>query len=59
MAIFITTTTYIVMVFVAGATVMRDATGDIEDVVNGTLIAMNCTGKYYSLISKNIYDLSQ
>ena len=32
------------MLFVAGATVVRDATGFVHDTANGSMAFMNCTG---------------
>ncbi|GAB0099647.1 bumetanide-sensitive sodium-(potassium)-chloride cotransporter [Sergentomyia squamirostris] len=43
LAIAITTASYVIMALCAGATVVRDATGNITDVVNGTLEFVNCT----------------
>ncbi|XP_059613591.1 bumetanide-sensitive sodium-(potassium)-chloride cotransporter isoform X2 [Phlebotomus argentipes] len=43
LAIGITTASYVVMALCAGATVVRDATGNVTDVVNGTLEFVNCT----------------
>ncbi|XP_055703253.1 bumetanide-sensitive sodium-(potassium)-chloride cotransporter isoform X2 [Phlebotomus papatasi] len=43
LAIAITTASYVIMALCAGATVLRDATGNITDVVNGTLEFVNCT----------------
>lgn len=43
LAIFITTLSYVIIAIVVGATVARDATGNIEDVINGTLMTVNCT----------------
>ncbi|XP_023294642.2 bumetanide-sensitive sodium-(potassium)-chloride cotransporter isoform X1 [Lucilia cuprina] len=44
LAILITTITYLIMVVIAGATVARDATGDVADMVNGSFAFLNCTG---------------
>lgn len=35
------------MVLMAGATVARDATGDVADMVNGSFAFLNCTGSKY------------
>uniref|UniRef100_A0A1L8DEN0 Putative k+/cl-cotransporter kcc1 n=2 Tax=Nyssomyia neivai TaxID=330878 RepID=A0A1L8DEN0_9DIPT len=43
LAIVITTASYVIMALCAGATVLRDATGNATDVVNGTLEFVNCT----------------
>ena len=43
MAIFITSVTYILMAVVVGATVARDASGHIEDTLNGSLAFLDCT----------------
>ncbi|XP_067646757.1 bumetanide-sensitive sodium-(potassium)-chloride cotransporter isoform X2 [Eurosta solidaginis] len=42
-AILITTATYLVMVLICGATVARDATGNITDAINGSFAFLNCT----------------
>lgn len=34
------------MVFITGATVYRDASGDVQDIVNGSMDFINCTGIY-------------
>lgn len=47
LAILITTVTYLIMVVMAGATVARDATGDIADMANGSFAFLNCTGSKY------------
>ncbi|KAH8380360.1 hypothetical protein KR009_010176 [Drosophila setifemur] len=41
-AIVITTATYLIMVLQCGATVVRDATGNITDVLNGTFAFLDC-----------------
>lgn len=41
MAILLTTLSYLLMAFIAGFTVSRDATGNVEDFLNGTF--KNCT----------------
>lgn len=41
MAIVLTTASYLIMAVIAGATVTRDATGDVADFLNGTFT--NCT----------------
>ncbi|XP_053954948.1 bumetanide-sensitive sodium-(potassium)-chloride cotransporter isoform X1 [Anastrepha ludens] len=43
LAILISTATYLLMVFICGATVARDATGDVLDLVNGSYAFLNCT----------------
>ncbi|XP_066244709.1 bumetanide-sensitive sodium-(potassium)-chloride cotransporter [Euwallacea similis] len=45
LAILITTTSYLVMVIFAGCTVLRDASGDVTDLINGNLswCKPNCT----------------
>lgn len=35
------------MVVIAGATVARDATGNVADMVNGSFAFLNCTGSKY------------
>lgn len=47
LAIFISTATYILMVFVSGATVVRDATGQLADALNGSTAFLDCAGKSY------------
>ena len=42
LAIFITTLSYVGFAIICGATVLRDASGDVADFFNGTLT--NCTG---------------
>nr|XP_017034240.1 solute carrier family 12 member 1 isoform X1 [Drosophila kikkawai]XP_017034241.1 solute carrier family 12 member 1 isoform X1 [Drosophila kikkawai] len=42
LAIIITTGTYLIMVLQCGATVARDATGNLTDVVNGSFAFLNC-----------------
>lgn len=42
LAIFITSVTYILMAVAVGATVARDATGHIEDTLNGSLAFLDC-----------------
>lgn len=41
-AIIITSATYIAMAIVTGATVARDATGNPQDTINGSLEFLNC-----------------
>lgn len=43
LAILISTLTYVAMVLLTGATVMRDATGDAADMANGSWAFLNCT----------------
>ncbi|XP_055689651.1 bumetanide-sensitive sodium-(potassium)-chloride cotransporter isoform X2 [Lutzomyia longipalpis] len=59
LAIVITTASYVIMALCAGATVVRDATGNITDVVNGTLEYINCTEpcKYGLLNSFQVIEL--
>ncbi|XP_037030333.1 bumetanide-sensitive sodium-(potassium)-chloride cotransporter isoform X2 [Bradysia coprophila] len=45
LAVLITTTTYIIMVLIAGAVVVRDATGNVEDAVNGSLAFLDCANQ--------------
>ncbi|XP_055845957.1 bumetanide-sensitive sodium-(potassium)-chloride cotransporter isoform X2 [Episyrphus balteatus] len=42
LAIIITTATYLVMVLMVGATVARDATGNVTDTVNGSYAFLDC-----------------
>lgn len=35
------------MVFVSGATVVRDATGQLADALNGSTAFLDCAGKSY------------
>lgn len=42
MAILITSVTYVLMAVCAGATVARDATGDVRDVFNGSEAFLDC-----------------
>lgn len=42
LAIFITSVTYIAMAIGVGATVARDATGNVYDIVNGSLSFLDC-----------------
>jgi len=42
LAIVITTGTYLIMVLQCGATVARDATGNLTDVVNGSFAFLDC-----------------
>lgn len=44
LAIFISTATYILMVIVSGATVARDATGQLADALNGSTAFLDCAG---------------
>ncbi|CAD7082120.1 unnamed protein product [Hermetia illucens] len=43
LAILITTVTYLVMLFIAGATVARDATGNVNDTLNGSYAFLDCS----------------
>lgn len=45
-AIFITSTTYILMAIAVGATVARDATGHVEDTLNGSLAFLDCNSHH-------------
>lgn len=42
MAIIITSATYIAMAIAVGATVSRDATGNLTDIVNGSSAFLDC-----------------
>lgn len=42
LAIIITSITYIGMAFAVGATVVRDATGNLTDIVNGSTAFLDC-----------------
>lgn len=44
-AILVTTATYLVMAVMVGATVARDATGDVTDLVNGSWAFLDCANK--------------
>lgn len=47
LAIVITTGTYLLMVLICGATVARDATGDLDMAFNGSYEFLNCsTGEF-------------
>lgn len=43
LAILISSLTYIAMVIISGATVMRDASGDVAEMANGSMAFANCT----------------
>ncbi|XP_075164790.1 sodium chloride cotransporter 69 isoform X2 [Haematobia irritans] len=45
LAILITTVTYLIMVLMAGATVARDATGNVTDIVNGSFAFLDCVNQ--------------
>lgn len=45
LAIVITAITYVLMAVCVGATVAREATGDIADIANGSLEFLNCDNK--------------
>lgn len=57
LAILISTLTYVVMVLVAGATVLRDATGEAADMANGSLAYMNCTSSECIQVTSLEYNL--
>ncbi|XP_017483780.1 PREDICTED: bumetanide-sensitive sodium-(potassium)-chloride cotransporter-like isoform X2 [Rhagoletis zephyria] len=42
-AILISTATYLLMVLICGATVARDANGNVADLINGSYAFLNCT----------------
>lgn len=42
LAVAITTVSYLIMAVLSGATVLREATGNVTDVVNGSLAFMDC-----------------
>lgn len=44
-AIFVTTATYLLMAVMVGASVVRDASGDINDILNGTWNFLDCTNR--------------
>ncbi|KAJ6635705.1 Bumetanide-sensitive sodium-(potassium)-chloride cotransporter [Pseudolycoriella hygida] len=45
LAILITTSTYIGMALIAGGVMVRDATGNIDDAVNGSLAFLDCANR--------------
>lgn len=46
------------MVLIAGATVMRDATGHVADVINGSTEFLNCTGNIYQFYGYSVLQIS-
>lgn len=55
LAVIITTASYLVMAVLAGATMTRDATGNLADVINGTLNFFECPteGCKYGLLNNS------
>lgn len=45
LAVAITTASYVIMAVLAGSTVVREATGDVMDMVNGSLAFLDCANK--------------
>lgn len=60
LAVAITTASYLIMAVLAGATVVREATGDIADVVNGSMAFLDCADgncKYGLLHNSQVVEL--